>query len=81
MLSLCKKYNIHLLEQEYPPLLPVLCSEGSSTHLGQRDGILDLCECANFSGGGAGSVEEDAELQAFVESIDDMSKKLNCCAP
>jgi hypothetical protein len=81
MLSLCKEYNIHLLEQEYPPLLPVLCSEGSSTHQGHRDGILDLCECANFSGGGAGSEEEDTELQAFVDSIDDMSKQLDCSAP
>lgn len=84
MLSKCQEYGIHLLEQEYPPLLPVLspdACEGAATRPEQREGILDLCECANFSGGGAGSEEEDAELQAFVDSIDKMSRELDCSAP
>lgn len=80
MLSLCKQYGIPLLAQEYPPLLPVLSKAGSTASVPARR-VLDLCECVNFSGGGAGSEEEDEELQKFVDSIEEMAKRINCSAP
>ena len=83
MLNVCKRYSVALLAQEYPPLLPVLGGRSPEVDVshGNVDGVLDLCECVNYSGGGAGSAEENDELNAFVERIGRFAGAMDCEAP